>query len=1543
MRAVEVRQQLGDPLATFDALRVLSLHLRHQMEQQGEALIIAQQAMKELDHVLSRRLILARNSLVKLHREMGELTLAEREANIAISEARRWGEPRLEGAAHLTFAAVLADSERSREAIAEYGKVIAILEHDPGCNAFRYALRARAQLLYRTRLIDGAILDCRRFLKLSDSNCFPESEVIEMRCQFARILRQCGVLDAALSVIESAIHTLPEVANRYAFVGVINGLSREEHQHLQQMMNVERALLLIGMNRYGEACWELEKLVQECQQSKTDETCAQAEQLLIVSRSLAKAHACLGHRSAALEWLRKSEPEHTAIHRNLAIWELDCAIVFQRLGEFDQAVTHITSALKHSENIRDYWLKLSTKASVLGRGASIELMRFSIVDAERYARESLNLAREVGSLTLQSKAADVLTRVQLAKKAPIEALQTIAEARQWIETLQAAGPESSATKIRATFIGLEVEANRALNENERADQLDKELGSLVDLLNKKGFILQPYEIGQSDRYTLVKESLVQQRSAAKEESDDLQVSGVVSLVRDGSPSGVVVKLIDGREGFCSVVDAFAGFDGNLHRRYVSGQEAKFRILSDSSCYAGEEMRVALAAIPECELAEGRTVAAKMLDDSRTGDGEFVTVELESGERIPIKFPTNVGWIDPGVGDLAKRMQAAGISNESPEVFVRILRTESDSKLTASLKIPYERFLRTAASRRIPMPGEIVACGEYGIAVRVAPGVVGLCKTANAVTSDGQEKYLKPGDRIAVVVDRVDGDSLILNRVVALEYLLKQESRRQLKATVIFSDRAKGTLLKFGPGLVGMGETPTRPFAPNREVEVQVAPKLNSRGGVTWHTIKSGRFEGIVLEENLPNLMTLLREELKTTPAETQSDSTQSDSSYDPIPLEYRGKTLQPFQRDAMRAIAHRDNIILCAPTGAGKTLVADWAIEQSLKQGRRAIFASPVKALSNQKFRDFRRFETYAGQVGMITGDVKVNPLAPVLVVTTETFRNWVIDRPESLKYFDIAIFDEVHYLDDDNRGSAWEESMIYAPPEMQIIALSATIPNVATLSKWMHSARKCPASVIPATPIPRPVPLRHQICSISRKFEVLSQLSDVRPWFFQPEDSENIRTWRYDDEEGPAREIVDFLKKNDRLPAIYFCSERNDCEAYATEAASRISLLDDLESQKAVDSFDQLLNAQKFPESTTRDHLRSLVQCGISFHHSGQLPVVKMTIEELFENGHIRLLYATDTFAIGVNMPAKSVVFDSLCRGHKKWARRLSGRQYAQMAGRAGRFGKEKDEYGTAYSLIGRKQVRASDFAKYEKGVVEAITSHLAPSYRTMCTLFGKRKETIDGFWVRTLACAEANGGRDDSRYRSLCSRWAFLERIGYRAHNELTRQGLLCAKLAMHNEVSLTEAWSNGWLIELDPVQIVVFFGCLACDKNLSASKGEVEVISRQWWERLENRIKELRRLEIEVGLQHCDQILLPRRGVEKLFSSWAQGESLWSALTQTVPSASPGDFISWARLAIQGLTSIVAALPADDPCIPRLIEALTLLDRDEVRWNLPGIVEY
>ena len=251
---------------------------------------------------------------------------------------------------------------------------------------------------------------------------------------------------------------------------------------------------------------------------------------------------------------------------------------------------------------------------------------------------------------------------------------------------------------------------------------------------------------------------------------------------------------------------------------------------------------------------------------------------------------------------------------------------------------------------------------------------------------------------------------------------------------------------------------------------------------------------------------------------------------------YHNLHLDAFQEKAVHAVDRGDSLIIAAPTGCGKTLVAEYAVEKSLEKNLRVVYTAPIKALSNQKYRDFRaRFGEET--VGIQTGDVTINQHAPLLIMTTEIFRNLILEGSGRLDSVYYAVFDEIHYLDDPERGTVWEESIILAPPEIRFMCLSATVPNIEELAQWMSSVRACRFDVITETH--RPVPLRHFLYS--------PKYGNITPKGLRKKYRKKLsERKRFLYHRPSCRRIVRHVLDQGHFPILYFCFKRRSCERNA-------------------------------------------------------------------------------------------------------------------------------------------------------------------------------------------------------------------------------------------------------------------------------------------------------------------------------------------------------------------------------------------------------------
>ncbi|TVP68000.1 MAG: DEAD/DEAH box helicase, partial [Leptolyngbya sp. LCM1.Bin17] len=350
--------------------------------------------------------------------------------------------------------------------------------------------------------------------------------------------------------------------------------------------------------------------------------------------------------------------------------------------------------------------------------------------------------------------------------------------------------------------------------------------------------------------------------------------------------------------------------------------------------------------------------------------------------------------------------------------------------------------------------------------------------------------------------------------------------------------------------------------------------------------------------------------------------------------------LDDFQHEAIAALNADKSVVVCAPTGSGKTLVGEYAIYRAMAHGKRVFYTTPLKALSNQKLRDFRE-QFGQDHVGLLTGDLSINRDAPIVVMTTEIFRNMLYgtrigETGTSLQQVEAVVLDECHYMNDRQRGTVWEESIIYCPPDIQLLALSATVDNSGQLTDWLQQVHGPTALIYSDF---RPVPLEFHYCTSKR----LVPLLDNSQKKINPQLKKQRQPQRHMGRRGGGRVSLSFvvrqLQERDMLPAIYFIFSRRGCDK-AVDEVSGLSLVSDDETKALKVRIDQFLAEN--PEAARAGQVGPLYR-GIAAHHAGILPLWKGLVEELFQAGLIKVVFATETLAAGINMPARTTVIASL------------------------------------------------------------------------------------------------------------------------------------------------------------------------------------------------------------------------------------------------------------------------------------------------------------
>jgi ATP-dependent RNA helicase HelY len=523
--------------------------------------------------------------------------------------------------------------------------------------------------------------------------------------------------------------------------------------------------------------------------------------------------------------------------------------------------------------------------------------------------------------------------------------------------------------------------------------------------------------------------------------------------------------------------------------------------------------------------------------------------------------------------------------------------------------------------------------------------------------------------------------------------------------------------------------------------------------------------------------------------------------------------LDAFQRAGISALAEGRSTLVAAPTGAGKTVVAEFAVWHALRRGRKCFYTTPIKALSNQKYADLC-LRHGAASVGLLTGDNVVNPEAPVVVMTTEVLRNMLYEGSSTLRGLGSVVLDEVHYLADRERGAVWEEVIIQLPAGVQLACLSATVSNAEEFGAWLRSVRQSCDVVITDW---RPVPLDHHYAIDGKLLPVFKAGAKpgARPSTEALEAAKQARGGKPNPEilmlerrassrdrvtrggrrvstggrlRPPRRsDLVTDLRRRHWLPAIYFLFSRSGCDAAVSQLVAdrmvlttqpeRLRIRETVAARTAGMAPDDLevLGAAAWGEALER---------GVAAHHAGLVPVFKETVEELFVAGLVKVCFATETLALGINMPARTVVIERLEKWDGQRHALLTPGQFTQLTGRAGRRGLDERghavvayqrdiDFPTVASLVGRR--------------VEPLRSSFAPSYNMAVNLLRHRdRAEAERLLARSFGQFQADATVSDDEERIARNR-AALE--GY-AGNLSSERGDFLEYWRLRRELSSLES---------------------------------------------------------------------------------------------------------------------------------------------------------
>jgi ATP-dependent RNA helicase HelY len=399
--------------------------------------------------------------------------------------------------------------------------------------------------------------------------------------------------------------------------------------------------------------------------------------------------------------------------------------------------------------------------------------------------------------------------------------------------------------------------------------------------------------------------------------------------------------------------------------------------------------------------------------------------------------------------------------------------------------------------------------------------------------------------------------------------------------------------------------------------------------------------------------------------------------------------LDPFQIEACHALENGKGVLVAAPTGAGKTIVGEFAVDLVINSGGKCFYTTPIKALSNQKFSELS--EKYGeSKVGLLTGDTSINSEAQIVVMTTEVLRNMIYSNSTTINDLKYVVMDEVHYLADKFRGAVWEEILIHLSEAVQVISLSATVSNAEEFGEWLQTVRGDTEVIVSEI---RPVPLYQHVLFGNRLVDLFGENHKLNPELTRLErDSyRQVRgTWR-EKPKGPKSltrsEVIEKLDREGLLPAITFIFSRNNCDAAVRQClAAGIRLTNSQERSSIREVVAKNIKSLAEEDLVVLGYYEwaDALERGVAAHHAGLLPAFKVTVEELFQRGLVKAVFATETLALGINMPARTVVLEKLSKWNGEGHVAISPGEYTQLTGRAGRRG--IDIEGNAVILWGNE-----------------------------------------------------------------------------------------------------------------------------------------------------------------------------------------------------------------------------------------------------------------
>ncbi|MFA6599934.1 MAG: DEAD/DEAH box helicase, partial [Candidatus Omnitrophota bacterium] len=559
-----------------------------------------------------------------------------------------------------------------------------------------------------------------------------------------------------------------------------------------------------------------------------------------------------------------------------------------------------------------------------------------------------------------------------------------------------------------------------------------------------------------------------------------------------------------------------------------------------------------------------------------------------------------------------------------------------------------------------------------------------------------------------------------------------------------------------------------------------------------------------------------------------------------------------------------------------------------------------------------------------------IRPDAPILIMTTEIYRNSLFDDSKRIRQMSWIIFDEIHYLDDPERGTVWEEAILFTPANARILALSATVPNVDQIAAWIRSIHgHHPLTVVLSEH--RPVPLHFSFQCQGRLCANMREL--LRDGYLNRDDwrssarerRRGLKTMRA----KPNRldHLIEHLLEKNRLPAIHFVFGRRQTETLAWEAV-RFNFLEPTERTQALALYDDLLDRYGITAERSAQDLRALVEHGIAYHHAGMLPTLKETVEQLFTSKLIKLIFTTETFALGINMPARSVVFNDLTKYYGAGGfRNLTTRDFYQMAGRAGRRG--MDDEGFVYSRIHPNDITWSEVQRVLHGKPEPIRSQFNTAYATLLNLSRDLGPKLFDVYPRSFYYFQYQGSKREKGLELMHQKLALLEDLNYVTRDGLTAKGEFASSLFGY-ELIMTEMHAAGVLDEIRPAPLAALLSSFVFEPR----KGhQAPVRVKPEHEKLrklaEHHLDRIYRKELKFRIP-CRR-MLPHFHIARAVESWVHGEPFHQLFRHT--QIDEGELIRYFRMVIQLLRELTHSQHAPASLKENAREAQVRMNRDVV----------